>query len=310
MNKKITLIGKLVLFVLFITTISCSSDDEITGGSSSGNTIVAFKITIGSFSINADINQGEKTITQRLPPNIDLTSIDSEVIASNGATVTPDPETINDYTEPIMFTVTAENGDTKEYLVTFDLMDENYAAQCDVSDASKWFGGDDREDPDNPEIGPRNVGTGQTIRLVKDLHPISFGTYFRDAFRFDSTGDLYRKDVELKLNIRNADGSILASTTTLVKGPFDGGWVDFDLSSLNLLLKSNTDYYFTWYLVDGESLAVSTGSTGNTEPAIDGIHNGPGYSGESRKSKNNSLEDWDTWYEHPWYFNFRIEGKQ
>ncbi len=315
MNKKITLVGKLILSVLLITTISCSSDDdeireEIVEELSGENSIISFEIAAGVLKVNADINEAGNSINQRLLPDTDLTSLDTKVVISENASISPNPETINDYTKPVTFTVTAENGNTKEYIVTFGIMDENYAAQCDVNDASKWFGGDDRESPDNPLIEPRNVGTGQTIRLVKDLYPTSFGVYFRGGFRFSSIGRLYKEDVELKLNIRNADGSILASTTTLVEGSFEGGWVDFDLSSLNLLLKNNTDYYFTWYLIDGESLAVTTGSTGNTEQIIDGIHNGPGYSGQSRKKDGTSLEDWDTWFEHSWYFNFRIEGKQ
>ncbi|AXT61588.1 DUF5018 domain-containing protein [Aquimarina sp. AD10] len=276
------------------------------------NTIVSFEVKTSLFDTNADIDNETGTINQRVLPGTVLTDIETTIEVSNGATITPDPKTIFDYSSPVAFTVTAENGETKEYLVTLALMDEEYMIQCDITNAFKWFGGDDRPtDPDFPEaFGDRNVGTGQTIRLLKDLNPTSFGAHFQGAFEYATTRTPYEGDFELKLNIRRSDGTIFASKNTLVSGPFMGGWIDFDLSSINLLLERNTDYYFTWYLVDGEALEITASSTANLDETEDESHNGGGFAGQARERDNANLEDWNTWFEHEWHFSFRLEGKQ
>ncbi|SHJ46394.1 DUF5018 domain-containing protein [Aquimarina spongiae] len=271
--------------------------------------LLSFEIDTDIFKRSLDIDEESRTIFQRILPDVNLMSLTPIVTISNRATISPDPETILDYTNPIVFTVTAENGDTKEYTVTLESMDVDYDVQCDITNAFKWFGGDDRAVPDVPEIGPRNVGTGQTVILKKDTNPTSFGVHFSDPFRSDNTGATYNGNFEIKLNIRESNGNIIASKITTVQGPFNGGWVDFDLSSLYLLLENDTNYFFTWYLINGEALGVSTGSTANVDEA-DEIHNGSGFTGESKSENGTSLEDWDTWYPHEWHFSFRISGKQ
>ncbi|WP_438710498.1 hypothetical protein ACSTS3_16620 [Aquimarina muelleri] len=81
------------------------------------------------------------------------------------------------------------------------------------------------------------------------------------------------------------------------------------MASLNLLLKKNTQYNFTYYLIDGEVLGVSSGSDANLN-ADSGICGSTGWSGESKKKNNTSLEDWEVWWSHEWHFNFRLEAKQ
>ncbi|WP_109301794.1 DUF5018 domain-containing protein [Aquimarina sp. AU474] len=273
--------------------------------------MLSFEIMTNLFEIGLDIDEENGRINQRIFPNTDLTSISTKTSISDRATITPDPETVMDYSTPVTYTVTAENGDTKEYVIDIALMDEDYAVQCDITNAFKWFGGDDREiDPNFPNaFGQRNVGTGQTVILKKDTYPSSFGAHFREGLASHATGVSYSGDFELKLNIRESDGTIIASKTTTVTGPFNGGWIDFDLSSLNLLLKKDTNYYFLWHLVNGEALAVTMSSTANLEET-DEVHNAGGFSGQSRERDNTSLEDWDVWFPHEWHFSFRMEGKQ
>jgi hypothetical protein len=273
------------------------------------NAIVSFQIKTTLFETNADIDNETGAINQRVLPNTALTSIETTVIISDRATISPDPKTISDYTNPVVFTVTAENGESKEYQVTIELMNEEYVAKCDISNASKWFGGDDRVIPDYPEIGPRNVGTGQVILLTKDTYSTKFGFLLREPFRSDKTNIKYLGDLELKLNIRDIDGVIIATKNVMINGPFNGGWIDFDLTSLNLLLKKNTQYNFTYYLINGEALGVSSGSDANLN-VDSGICGATGFSGTSKERENTSLEDWDVWHSHEWHFNFRLEGKQ
>ena len=299
----------------FIVTAENGDENKyvvaIDGELSPENSMVSFELTTNIFETMVDINEETGAINQRVLPDTDLTSVSSTVVISEKATISPDPESISDFTNPVAFTVTAENGETREYVVTLELMDEDYEAKCEIRNASKWFGGDDREGDANPGgIAPRNVGTGQTVLLQNDTYPTRFSFYLNDAFRGNGTstenGDL---DLDLKLNIRDIDGNILASTITRLTGVFNGGWIDFDLSSLNLFMKKNTPYVFTYYLVDGEELKIYSGSTGNAN-ADSGVCGATGYSGQSRKIDNTTLEDWHVWFDHPWHFNFRFDGKQ
>ncbi len=273
------------------------------------NTIVSFEVKTSLFETNADIDNETGTINQRVLPGTVLTDIETTIEVSIGATITPDPKTILDYSNPITFTVTAENGETKEYLVTLTLMDEDYMAQCDIMNAFKWFGGDDRVNPQFPHLQPRNVGTGQVIMVEKDLYPIKFGFFLRDPFRSDQTNTMYKDDLEIRLHVRNQEGDIMHTINTLLKGPFLGGWVDFELANLNLLLKKDKKYNFTWYLVNGETLGISSSSSGNANVGS-GICGASGLDGESREIDNTHLDDWNVWYAHEWHFNFRLEGKQ
>ncbi|KZS38117.1 hypothetical protein AWE51_18910 [Aquimarina aggregata] len=277
------------------------------------NTIVSFEVKTSLFETNADIDNETGTINQRVLPGTVLTDIETTIEVSNGATITPDPKTIFDYSSPVAFTVTAENGETKEYLVTLALMDEDFSDGCQISDFSKWFGGDDRDpDPSFPgAFKPRNVGAGQAIIVDKDLYPTKFGIFLSGPFLSSKNNTVYIEDLELNLDIREEDGSIIKSARVTIKAPFDGGRVDFDVSSLSLILKEKRKYYFTWYLLDGERLGVNTGSQGrNIDDTSLGFCGNGGFCGTSRKEENSSLENWEIWEFWGVNFNFRLEGKQ
>ena len=62
-------------------------------------------------------------------------------------------------------------------------------------------------------------------------------------------------------------------------------------------------------MVNGEELGIVGGSTGN-QNAHSGECDGIGLSGTSKMLLENHLDEWDTWHEHPWHFNFRLEGKE
>lgn len=81
------------------------------------NAIVSFQIKTALFETNADIDNATGTIHQRVLPNTVLTSIETAAIISDRATINPDPKIISDYTNPVVFTVIAENGESKEYLI-------------------------------------------------------------------------------------------------------------------------------------------------------------------------------------------------
>ena len=300
----------------FTFTVVAENGDErvynisISRELSKDNSIQEFRIITENFETNATINDDNGTITQRLPQTIDLSNLEVSAVLADRATVDTEIDTLFDFSGTVSITVTSESGDQKTYDVSISHMDESFSATCNEMNASKWFGGDNRTFA--PDIDPfdRNVGTGQVIVLEKDIAPTSFSAHLADGFRFEEDGTPYMEAVELKLNIRNSEGEIIATTTTNVPGDFDGGFIPFDLTSLNLFLENETEYIFQWYLINGEVLGVSGSSPGTTVGAAEGFCFGSGYSGQAKLSEETSLEDFDVWWEHPWYFNIQLEGNQ
>lgn len=295
---------------LFISLllVSCVSE-EATGSLKKGNSILEFKITTQSLLIDAEIDEQTGLITKRIPAFIDLSNLNVALILSEGASISPDPATITDYSSPVTFTVKSQSGAKKVYQVKLAHMDINKVESCSEANASKWFGGDNRTNV--PDLLPydRNIGTGQSVILAKDLVPSTFSVHLSEGFRYFDTYADYNQAVTLKLIIKDGNGATLASTTTAVSGQFTGGFVPFDLQPLHLFLEANKTYVFYWYLVDGAALGVTTGSSGNTNSGSGFCFN-TGYWGESYVSTNTSLEQQSAWYQHEWHFNIELEGKE
>ncbi len=296
----------------FVVTAENGSQKEyqidISRELSNENELVSFKIISGSDVIDAEVDD-TGTISKRLPQFFDLANLNYEIEISKYATIDPDPAEVSDFSSEVVFAITSESGSVRNYTVSFELMDTDFEIRCDNFNVSKWFGGDARDDVDLP-YGPfdRNVGTGQTLTLTDDSSPESFGVLMTSGFVYRESGGPYTEDVELELNIRDSDGSIKYTTTTVVLGSFKGGWVYFNLSDLDIFLEAQETYIFTWHLINGGALGITSGSYGDSNEGLDAC-NGSGYSGQSRVSFDQNLEDWDLWSEHPWHFNFRISGK-
>lgn len=277
---------------------------------SSENAIISFVAVSSLNSILVDeVEDG--VLFKRLPPFIDLGNMEVEVQISDFASITPNPSEVSDFTVPIVFTVTAENGNEKTYEVGFETMTNDFEVRCDDSNASKWFGGDDRVNPDFP-FGPydRNVGTGQSIKFSHERNPEVFGVLFSHGFSYSQAGGYYDQDLEVKLNIRDETGIILTNTSVIIPPSFRGGWVYFDLKDLEVLLKADTTYLFTWQLVNGGELGVNTGSYGDNMNSGPEACSGIGFSGESRVAFETNLDTWNLWFEHPWHFNISMSGKE
>ena len=277
---------------------------------STENSLLELTINSNGLTFKPQINSQNNTINQRIPSFINLTSLDVSLRYSNRATISPDPTSINDYSTPVKYTVTSESGDKKEYLVTLTPMLDSFSESCLTNmNANKWFGGDNRTN--TPDILPndRNVGTGQAVKFNSDVNPQVFTVLMNSGFKFFSTQNNYNQNVQLKLNIRDANGKIIASTNTTVLGTFNGGAITFNIGNLNLFFKQDTTYIFQWYLIDGIPLGINTGSLGNSNPGTGFCFSG-GYSAESSQRKGTSLEDTSVWHSHSWNFNIEISGKK
>lgn len=272
------------------------------------NFILEFNINNPLLSVSPKIEE-TGVITKRLPEFIDLKNLNVVVKYSKYATISPDPNTITDYSSPIEFTVKSESGIEKTYQVKLEHMDIDRSESCSEANSWMWFGGDNRTNA--PDILPydRNIGIGQAVKLNKDLTPSTFSVNLREGFRYDETQTLYKEAVTLKLMIRDENGKMLGSTTTNVLGTFDGGFIPFDLKKLNLLFEANKTYVFYWYLVNGESLGITASSSGNANNGT-GFCFESGYYGQSNISKKTNIEDPTSWYKHEWHFNIQLEGKE
>ncbi|KIC02508.1 hypothetical protein OA88_08745 [Flavobacterium sp. JRM] len=275
------------------------------------NFILESSINTQYFVTSPKIDGETGMITKRLPEFIDLKNLSIDLKYSKYATITPDPKTIKDYSSPVSFTVKSESGVEKVYQVKLEHMDINKFESCSEANATKWFGGDDRINKDYDWLVPyeRNVGTGQAIVLNKDLTPSVFSIHLDRGFSYSQNNTEYNRPVVLKLIIRDENQKTIGVKTTSVSGQFNGGFVPFDLNGLNLFLEAGKTYNFYWYLVDGTLLGINTGSSANTKSGT-GFCFSTGYSGESKLSENNTLEDLSVWYKHEWHFNIQLEGKE
>lgn len=145
--------------------------------------------------------------------------------------------------------------------------------------SNSWFGGDDRV------VGQsRNVGSGQSVRIPADVSLGRFAFRFTGPFTSAANGGP-GVPVTLQLDLRNANGGVLASAQRDVPSGFAGGWIWWDLAAD---LSADEEYIFTAFVVDGFSLGVNS--------FIRGDQSG-GYAGGSRlgKSGGDDLSDWSGW---------------
>ncbi|MFS4448243.1 DUF5018 domain-containing protein [Maribacter sp. 2307UL18-2] len=278
------------------------------------NDFSAFILLFDTLNLPADIDREKGMISQRVPQDTDLTQLSVAYEIPEYATIMPDPSGIMDYSQPVTFVITSENNEEKTYTVGFEFMEETINYNCDLQNASKWFGGDDRGNKISPEFfhAPRNVGTGQSLTPEQDMFITSYSIRFSNYFRFvDDEGNVntYFGDSTVRLQLRDGEGNVLAYKDKTFNNPMQLFWQTFDLTDLNLILKKDTLYHFTWYLVDGETLGIHTGTHGNTE-LHSGLCDEQGLSGTSTIREETHLDDWDTWGYHPWHFNFRLTGFQ
>ncbi|MTH17032.1 DUF5018 domain-containing protein [Flavobacterium sp. LC2016-01] len=282
---------------------------DISREPSTDNFILELNVKTPNISISGDINKETGLVTKRIPESNDLKNLNVEVKFSKHATITPDPKTIKDYSSPVNFTVKSESGVEKVYQVKLQYMDVVKSRSCSEANSWKWFGGDNRTNAPDIVAYDRNVGTGQVVIVDKNLVLSTFSIHLREGFAYDQDKQKYNKPVTVKLIIKDANLTVLATTTTEVSANFSGGFIPFDLQKLNLYLEANKTYSFYWYLVDGEKLGIMASSSANDKTGSGFCFNS-GYSGESRISKKNNLDDASVWIKHEWHFNIELEGKE
>jgi hypothetical protein len=194
---------------------------------------------------------------------------------------------------------TVMNGSIDMGQIYYDSVDVNISAYnpCnvmhDVSNASHWFGGDDRT--------TRNVGVGQSITLQSDCNINSVGFRYSGYFDYAQNPEGHGHDVTLVLNVRSSDGSIINTLSQFVPASFNGGWVLF---AMNQNLSAGQEYIFTCYLQNGEILQYNSGVLAHTQ---DMLPNSNGYRAIVYGA-GADMENWISWGTHSWDFNFQMTG--
>lgn len=93
---------------------SCEKDEE----RSSEKQILEFSISAFEANASGVIDEVAKTVTFHVPARTNVTKLTPMVKVSNLATVSPAVGSEVDFSKPVTYTVTAENGTTQEYVVT------------------------------------------------------------------------------------------------------------------------------------------------------------------------------------------------
>ena len=175
-------------------------------------------------------------------------------------------------------------------------LENEFNVILDTSNASGWFGGDDREG-----AKPRNIGIGQSFTIQEDAHLTSIGFKLYGRFDYHSNPSGQGHEVTLVLNLRSNDGMVIKTYEKIIPDTFSGGWILFDIDDQ---VNANTEYIFTCYLKNGESLELTNGYLANTE---DLLQNSKGYNGEITVA-GDDIENWSNWELHPWDRCYQVNG--
>ncbi|MGH1384746.1 DUF5018 domain-containing protein [Kordia sp.] len=99
--------------LLVLVLVSCENEPAPIITLSSEKAILSFSID----SMDASINQTDKTITLVLPSGTDITAAAPLITISDNATISPDSGVAQDFSGPVLYTVTAQDMSTVTYTV-------------------------------------------------------------------------------------------------------------------------------------------------------------------------------------------------
>ncbi len=111
------------LLTLSVLWVSCGDDDETTELSAE-NAIVSFQFQGVSGNTGAAIDEVNLTVIDTLPANTDVKSLTPVITISDKASISPASGEAQDFTNPVVYVVTAEDGTNKVYSVIVRLKEE------------------------------------------------------------------------------------------------------------------------------------------------------------------------------------------
>ena len=112
------MLRKYSLFMLFaFATILTACKEDTTVPKSSAKAITKFTFSQFNPSIQANIDENTKRITAVVPPTADITKLIPSISVSLKAKVLPDSGKVQDFTNEVTYSVTAEDGTKVDYKV-------------------------------------------------------------------------------------------------------------------------------------------------------------------------------------------------
>lgn len=116
---------------VFTTTTVTIKNDDPQPIPSSAKEITGFTLA-GVVAVIQDVDANNATITMTVPYGTNLSNIQPDnLTVSDAAVVSPDAGTARDFSSPIAYTVTAEDGSTKRYVVTVNVTPQSSVATLD-----------------------------------------------------------------------------------------------------------------------------------------------------------------------------------
>lgn len=222
-----------VVFLLVAGNLGCSKDDgpapqEIIKSSEKQITSFAFLLANNPIEINvvATIDEENKTITATMPVGTAVTALLPEVKLSDLANV--DRTTVQDFTEPLEYTVTAEDGSEVIYVVTIS----NHIATYTLTSILSSF-----------PLDPNVSGTFDDDELIDNIDCVSFISL--NADNTFSWGFLSLNQFSTSfLGLISSYGPITCSIPSEISGQFEisNGELSFDAPILgsNVLIDENS----------------------------------------------------------------------
>jgi Fe-S cluster assembly iron-binding protein IscA len=116
MMKKNARIGMCILITAALSLAGCSGTES--PGQSGEKKMLGFTVTVSGQAIQGAINETAHTVALTLPAGTVVTALAPVITLSDKAAVVPASGAAQDFTNPVEYTVTAEDGTTQVYTVT------------------------------------------------------------------------------------------------------------------------------------------------------------------------------------------------
>lgn len=134
--KKNQLIGLVSLAMAIFFVASCSKEEI----KSSAASISKFSFSALETPVIGTIDAATSTITLEVPYGVDYTSLVPTIIISEFATIDPAAGIAQDFTNDVVYTVTAEDGSTQSYTVSVVVKHLLDFESVDLSEKTNWHG--------------------------------------------------------------------------------------------------------------------------------------------------------------------------
>jgi hypothetical protein len=110
--------GSTQSYVVTVTSGSPGQPDNAIGAESSDNSISAFAFSGLSPEVDGVVDNNAHTVSLTVPVGTDITNLVPTISIPDGATIYPYSDVAEDFTNPIIYTVTAQDGSIEDYTVT------------------------------------------------------------------------------------------------------------------------------------------------------------------------------------------------